>query len=71
MKFLFCILPYITNLKSTIFPWCLSKGFKLYFSGSGVIDVQIGYQRVRQVHAHPLSGLSLLQHVYLTSYARY
>ena len=36
----------------------------------GVIEVQIGYQRVRQVHAHLLSGLSLLHHVYLTSYAR-
>ena len=36
----------------------------------GVIEVQIGSQRVRQVHAHHLSGLSLLHHVYLTSYAR-
>ena len=36
----------------------------------GVIEVQIGYQRVRQVHAHLLSGLSLLHHVYLSSYAR-
>ena len=36
-----------------------------------VIDVQIGSQRVLQVHAHLLSGLSLLRHVYLTSYARY
>ena len=35
----------------------------------GVIEVQIGYQRVRQVHAHPLGGLTLLHHVYLTSYA--
>ena len=35
----------------------------------GVIEVQIGSQRVRQVHAHLLSGLSLLHHVYLTSYA--
>ena len=35
----------------------------------GVIDVQIGYQRVRQVHAHLLGGLTLLHHVYLTSYA--
>ena len=35
----------------------------------GVIEVQIGYQRVRQVHAHLLSGLSLLHHVYLKSYA--
>ena len=33
----------------------------------GVIEVQIGYQRVRQVHSHLLSGLSLLHHVYLTS----
>ena len=37
----------------------------------GVIAVQISSQRVRQVHAHLLSGLSLLHHVYLTSYARY
>ena len=37
----------------------------------GVIEVQIGSQRVRQFHAHLLSGLSLLHHVYLTSYARY
>ena len=36
-----------------------------------VIEVQIGSQRVLQVHAHLLSGLSLLRHVYLTSYARY
>ena len=35
-----------------------------------VIEVQIGSQRVRQVHAHLLGGLSLLHHVYLTSYAR-
>ena len=35
----------------------------------GVIEVQIGSQRVRQVHAHLLGGLSLLHHVYLTSYA--
>ena len=37
----------------------------------GVIEVPIGAQRVRQVNAHPFSGLSLLHHVYLTSYARY
>ena len=37
----------------------------------GVIEVQIGSQRVRQVHAHLLGGLSLLHHVYLTSYALY
>ena len=35
----------------------------------GVIEVQIVYQRVRQVHAHLLGGLTLLHHVYLTSYA--
>ena len=35
----------------------------------GVIEVQIGSQRVLQVLAHLLSGLSLLHHVYLTSYA--
>ena len=35
----------------------------------GVIEVQIGYQRVRQVYAHLLGGLTLLHHVYLTSYA--
>ena len=35
----------------------------------GVIEVQIGYQRVRQVHAHLVGGLTLLHHVYLTSYA--
>ena len=35
----------------------------------GVIEIQIGYQRVRQVPAHLLSRLSLLHHVYLTSYA--
>ena len=34
-----------------------------------VIEFQIGSQRVRQVHAHLLSGLSLLHHVYLKSYA--
>ena len=36
-----------------------------------VLEDQFGSQRVRQFHAHPLSGLSLLHHVYLTSYARY
>ena len=36
-----------------------------------VIQVQIGSQRVRQVHAHLLSGLSLNHHVYITSYALY
>ena len=34
----------------------------------GVIEFQIGSQRVLQVLAHLLSGLSLLHHVYLTSY---
>ena len=37
----------------------------------GVIVVQIGSQRVRQVHAHLLRGLSLLHHVYITGYALY
>ena len=37
----------------------------------GILEVQISSQRVRQVHAHLLSGLSLLHHVYLTSYTRY
>ena len=36
----------------------------------GVIEVQIGSQRVRQVHAHLLSGLSLLHNDNLTRYAR-
>ena len=36
----------------------------------GILEVQIGSQRDRQVNAHLLSGLSLLHHVYLTSYAR-
>ena len=36
----------------------------------GILEVQIGSQRVRQVNAHLLFGLSLLHHVYLTSYAR-
>ena len=35
----------------------------------GVIEFQIGYQRVRQVHAHLMGGLTLLHHVYLTSCA--
>ena len=35
----------------------------------GVIEVQFGYQRVRQVYAHLLGGLTLLHHVYMTSYA--
>ena len=38
---------------------------------SGVLEVQIGSQLVRQAHAHLLSGLSLLHHVYITSYALY
>ena len=37
----------------------------------GVLEVQIWSQRVRQVHAHLLSGLSLLYHVYITSCALY
>ena len=37
----------------------------------GVLEVQFGFQRVRQGHAHLLIGLSLLHHVYLTSYALY
>ena len=37
----------------------------------GILEVQIGSQRVRQLRAHLLSGLSLLHHLYLTSYARY
>ena len=37
----------------------------------GVIEVQIGSQRVRRIHAHLLRGLSLLYHVYITSYAHY
>ena len=36
----------------------------------GILEVQIGSQRVRQVHAHLLGGLSLLHLLYLTSYAR-
>ena len=36
----------------------------------GILEVQIGSQRVRQVNALLLSGLSLLHHVYGTSYAR-
>ena len=35
----------------------------------GVLEVQIGSQLVRQVHAHLLGVLSLLHHVYPTSYA--
>ena len=37
----------------------------------GVREVQFVSHRVRQVHEHLLGGLSLLHHVYLTSYARY
>ena len=37
----------------------------------GMLEVQIGSQRVRQVHAHLLGGLLLLYHLYLTSYAFY
>ena len=37
----------------------------------GILEVQTGSQRVRQVYSHLLSGLSLLHHLYLTSYARY
>ena len=37
----------------------------------GVIEVQIGSQSVRQVHAHFLNGLLLLHHVYITSYSLY
>ena len=36
----------------------------------GILEVQIGSQRVRQLHAHLLSGLSMLHHLYLTSYDR-
>ena len=36
----------------------------------GILEVQIGSQRVRQIHAHLRSGLSPLHHLYLTSYAR-
>ena len=36
----------------------------------GVLEVQIGSQRVRQLRAHLLSGLSMLHHLYLTSYSR-
>ena len=35
----------------------------------GVIEVQIGHQRVHQFHAHLLGGFPVLHHVYLTSYA--
>ena len=37
----------------------------------GILEVQIGSQRVRQVHAHLLGGLSLQYHLYLTSYSFY
>ena len=37
----------------------------------GILEVQIGSQRVLQVNAHLLSGLPLLHHYYLTSYALY
>ena len=37
----------------------------------GVLDFQFESQCVRQVHAYLLSGLSLLHHLYLTSYAIY
>ena len=37
----------------------------------GILEVQFGSQRVRQVHAHLLDRLSLLYHLYLTSYAFY
>ena len=33
----------------------------------GILEVQIGFQRVRQFHAHLLTGLSLLHHYDLTS----
>ena len=37
----------------------------------GILEVQIGSQRVRQLHAHLLIRLSLLHHLHLTSYACY
>ena len=37
----------------------------------GILEVQFGSQRVRQVHAPLLGGLLLLYHLYLTSYAFY
>ena len=37
---------------------------------SGILEVQTGSQRVRQLHAHLLSGLSMLHHLYLTRYDR-
>ena len=37
----------------------------------GILEFQIASQRVYQVHAHLLSGLSLDYLVYLRSYARY
>ena len=36
----------------------------------GILEVQIGSQRVRQLHVHLLSGLSMLHHLYLTIDAR-
>ena len=37
----------------------------------GILKDQIGSQGVSQVHAHLLSGLSVLNHVYLTNNALY
>ena len=37
----------------------------------GFLEVQIGFLRVRQVHAHLLGGLSIIHNLYLTSYAFY
>ena len=37
----------------------------------GFLEVQNGSQRVRQVHAHLLGGLSIIHNLYLTSYAFY
>ena len=37
----------------------------------GILEVQIGSQRVRQAHPHLLGGLSQLYHLILTSYALY
>ena len=37
----------------------------------GIQEVQIASPRNRQVHEHLLGGLSLLYHLYLTSYAFY
>ena len=36
----------------------------------GILEVQIGSQRVRYVHAHLLNDMSLLHHLYVTSYDR-